>query len=73
MKINSGRVKTQIVYIFFKIYDKRRSLMNFTKEEKIVMLKARIAKMEQNPINLLKSPGVLNRLKNNLKRLEAET
>ena len=47
--------------------------MNFTKEEKIVMLKARSAKMEQNPINLLKSPGVLNRLKNNLKRLEAET
>lgn len=47
--------------------------MNFTKEEKIVMLKARIAKMEQNSINLLKSPGVLNRLKNNLKRLEAET
>ena len=73
MKINNGRVKTQIVYIFFRIYDKMRSLMNFTKEEKIVMLKARIAKMEQNPINLLKSPGVLNRLKNNLKRLEAET
>ena len=47
--------------------------MNFTKEEKIVMLKARIAKMEQNPINLLKSPGVLSRLKNNLKKLEAET
>ena len=46
--------------------------MNFTKEEKIVMLKARISKMEQNPINLLKSPGVLSRLKNNLKKLEAE-
>ena len=47
--------------------------MNFTKEEKIVMLKARIAKMEQNPIKHLKSPGVLSRLKNNLKKLEAET
>lgn len=43
--------------------------MNFTKEEKIIKLKARIAKMEQNPINLLKSPGVLNRLRKNLEKL----
>ena len=35
MKIKSGRVKTQILYIFFKIYDKRRSLMNFTKEDNV--------------------------------------
>lgn len=46
--------------------------MKFTKEEQIVKLKARIAKMKQNPDNLLKSPGVLNRLKNNLKKLESE-
>lgn len=43
--------------------------MNFTKEEKIIKLKASIAKMEQNPINLLKSPGVLNRLRKNLEKL----
>ena len=43
-----------------------------TKEEQIVKLKARIAKMEQNMDNLVKSPGVLNRLRATLKKLEAE-
>lgn len=43
--------------------------MKFTKEEQIVKLKARIAKMKQNPDNLLKSPGVLNRLRKNLEKL----
>lgn len=44
--------------------------MKLTKEEKIVMLEARIAKMEQNPVNLLKSTGVLNRLRHDLERLK---
>lgn len=46
--------------------------MKLTKEEKIVMLEARIAKMEQNPVNLLKSPGVLNRLRHDLEQLKSD-
>ena len=43
--------------------------MKLTKEERIVNLKARIAKMEQNSDNLMKTPGVLNRLKKELNKL----
>lgn len=46
--------------------------MKLTKEERIVNLKARIAKMEQNPDNLMKTPGVLNRLKKELNKLVKE-
>lgn len=44
--------------------------MKFTKEAQIAMLEARITKMEQNPVNLLKSPGVLNRLRHDLEQLK---
>ena len=44
--------------------------MSFTKEEQIVKLKARIAKMEQNPDNLVKTTGVLRRLRANLEKLK---
>lgn len=42
-----------------------------SKEAKVAMLKARINKIAQNPANL-RSPGVINRLRADLKKLESE-
>lgn len=44
--------------------------MRFTKEAQIAMLEARVAKLEQNPDNLIKTTGVLRRLRANLEKLK---